>query len=145
MMQACNAHGLYCIPLYDTLGSPSLAKTYFFGDSTIPSLSSVLTVWFWTQALVQWSSLFLTQRLQLLLWRRRKSLRYLHLRHVFISVFSEKKSIFLYFFYSYSVKLTSFFLFHCQLFKTCPNSTKYMKSESYLSNDLPFYLICLCW
>lgn len=55
----------------------------------------------------------------------------LHLSHVFISVFSEKESqSSCNFFYNYSVKLISFF-FYCQLFKTCPNSTKYMKSESH--------------
>lgn len=35
LMQACNAHGLYCVPFYDTLGTPSLNNQvlFFFNSS----------------------------------------------------------------------------------------------------------------
>lgn len=34
LMQACNAHGLYCVPFYDTLGTPFQDNQVFFFHSS---------------------------------------------------------------------------------------------------------------
>ena len=38
VMQACNAHGLYCVPLYDTLGINVPTFIMFLDDSTLLSV-----------------------------------------------------------------------------------------------------------
>nr|AAC33962.1 contains similarity to AMP-binding enzymes (Pfam: AMP-binding.hmm, score: 18.66, 25.90 and 43.55); most similar to acyl-CoA synthetases [Arabidopsis thaliana] len=75
-MEACNAHGLYCVPLYDTLGINVPTFIMFLDDSTLLSAGAVEFI----------------------------------ISHAEVSIaFVEEKKI-------------------PELFKTCPNSTKYMKT-----------------